>query len=80
MEEKLLQRLRTLRHEYQLGEKALDDLEAKQLNLKETLLRISGAIQVLEELLAEPDQSGAAETSTAQESNQSDELVSDELP
>lgn len=80
MKEKILERLKALKREYSLGKKAIGDLEAKQYNLKETLLRISGAIQVLEELLAEPDQSGAAKTSTAQESNQSDKLAPDELP
>jgi hypothetical protein len=34
----------------------LADLEAKQANLQQTLLRISGAIQVLEELLAQESQ------------------------
>lgn len=80
MKEKLLERLKALKHEYNLGEKAVGDLEAKQNSLKETLLRISGAIQVLEELLAEPDQPDAAKTSIAQESNQFDELVPKELP
>lgn len=37
----------------------LGDLEAKQANLRETLLRISGAIQVLEEVLSEtPEENG----------------------
>ncbi|MEP0916876.1 hypothetical protein NC981_08600 [Leptolyngbya sp. DQ-M1] len=45
------QRLQQLRNEYETGQKMLVDLEAKQLNLRETLLRIDGAIQVLEEVL-----------------------------
>lgn len=55
MEEKLQQRLQTLKTEYEAGQKMLAELEAKQTSLRETLLRISGAIQVLEETLAEPD-------------------------
>jgi hypothetical protein len=37
----------------------LAELEAKQANLRETLLRISGAIQVLEEELARASPSAA---------------------
>lgn len=46
MREQLAQRLNELKAEYESGQKMLADLEAKQVNLKETLLRISGAIQV----------------------------------
>jgi predicted nuclease with TOPRIM domain len=53
MKEKLEQRLQNLKTEYEAGQKMLADLEAKQMNLRETLLRISGAIQVLEEVLEE---------------------------
>lgn len=53
MKEKMEQRLQQLRNEYETGQKMLADLEAKQLNLRETLLRINGAIQVLEEVLEE---------------------------
>ncbi|MBD1823539.1 hypothetical protein H6F51_13710 [Cyanobacteria bacterium FACHB-DQ100] len=51
MREKMEQRLQQLRNEYETGQKMLVDLEAKQVNLRETLLRIDGAIQVLEEVL-----------------------------
>ena len=34
----------------------LADVESKQINIRETLLRISGAIQVLEEELSKTDQ------------------------
>lgn len=52
MQEQLQQRLNELRSEFEAGKAMMADLEAKQTNLRETLLRISGAIQVLEELLA----------------------------
>ena len=51
MKKKLEQRLQSLKSEFESGQKMLADLEAKQANLRETLLRISGAIQVLEEEL-----------------------------
>jgi hypothetical protein len=52
MREQLVQRLGELKAEYQAGQKMLAELEAKQVNLQQTLLRISGAIQVLEELIS----------------------------
>ncbi len=52
MKEKLEQRLQTLKSEFESGQKVLAELEVKQASVRETLLRISGAIQVLEELLA----------------------------
>jgi predicted nuclease with TOPRIM domain len=51
MRERLEQRLSDLKSEFEAGQRMLAELEAKQANLKETLLRISGAIQVLEEEL-----------------------------
>lgn len=53
MKEKLEQRLQELKAEFESGQKMIADLETQQANLKTTLLRISGAIQVLEELLAQ---------------------------
>jgi hypothetical protein len=53
MKEQLTERLGKLREEFAAGQKMLADLEGKQANLQQTLLRISGAIQVLEELLAQ---------------------------
>ncbi len=52
MKQQLEQRLKELRSEFESGQKTLADLEVKQMNLRNTLLRISGAIQVLEEELA----------------------------
>jgi predicted nuclease with TOPRIM domain len=51
MREQLEQRLDELKAEYETGQNMLADLEAQQANLRKTLLRISGAIQVLEEEL-----------------------------
>lgn len=50
-DEKLQARLDELKQEYQLGEGRLRELLQQETALRETLLRISGAIQVLEELL-----------------------------
>jgi predicted nuclease with TOPRIM domain len=52
MKQLLEQRLKELRAEFESGQKMMADLESKQANLRDTLLRISGAIQVLEELSA----------------------------
>ena len=56
--EKLEKRLSTLRAEFESGQKMLAELEAKQASLRETLLRISGAIQVLEEELGTSSEPG----------------------
>jgi len=53
--EKLEQRLTELRAEYESGQRALAELEQKQMTLRDTVLRISGAIQVLEEELGPKD-------------------------
>lgn len=55
MREQLEQRLDVLKTEYQSGQKMLADLDAKRTEVRETLLRISGAIQVLEEVLKHDD-------------------------
>jgi hypothetical protein len=51
MKEQLEQRLQQLKSEYESGQKMLAELEARQRQLRDTLLRISGAIQVIEEEL-----------------------------
>lgn len=56
MRDQLEQRLKALKTELEAGEKVLADLDVRRANLRETLLRISGAIQVLEEELAKTDQ------------------------
>ena len=44
-------RLQKLRREFKTGEAQLEELDRRRAQLRDTLLRISGAIQVLEELL-----------------------------
>ncbi len=56
MKEQLEQRLEALKAEYEAGQKMLADLEARQATLRETLLRIAGAVQVLEEELGRPEE------------------------
>ena len=48
-------RLQSLKNEFAVGQQKLAELEAQEANLRNTLLRISGAIQVLEEELARAD-------------------------
>ena len=52
MKTELEKRLATLKSEYETGQKMLTELEQKRSQLEATMLRISGAIQVIEELLA----------------------------
>ena len=67
MRNKLEERLRELRSELESGRALLDEMETKKANLQSTLLRISGAIQVLEEMLAadNPSEAGAKTTPTS---------------
>ncbi len=50
MRKQIEKRLQELRNEYEAGQKILSELGARQANMQETMLRISGAIQALEEL------------------------------
>lgn len=52
LREQLTARLEELKKEFELGQNRLRELDMQQAQLRETLLRISGAIQVLEETLA----------------------------
>lgn len=56
MKEQLEQRLTELKVEYESGQKMLAELTAKKEHLSDTVLRISGAILVLEEELAKEAQ------------------------
>jgi len=50
--QQLEQRLKEFRAEFEVGRKTLAELENKQVNLRNSLLRISGAIKVIEEKLS----------------------------
>ena len=52
MREQMQTRLEELKKEFEVGQQRLQETERQQALLRETLLRISGAIQVLEEVLA----------------------------
>ncbi len=74
--QRLEQRLKALRQELETGQKLLADLEARRLELQQTILRIGGAIQVLEELLAAPAEPSAANgAAPAETTAPSDALV-----
>ncbi len=51
MKEQVKERIEQLKAEYESGQKMLADLETQASNLRTTMLRISGAIQILEELI-----------------------------
>jgi len=76
MKTQLEQRLKELRAEYESGQKILTDIEQKLVylenrkeNLGETLLRISGAVELLEELLGESGDTPSPGTSAAASSS-----------
>jgi predicted nuclease with TOPRIM domain len=59
-------RLAELKKEFEKGQVELQNMERQQAYLRETLFRISGAAQVLEELLAEGERGMVHETSAHQ--------------
>jgi hypothetical protein len=50
----MTERLKILEEEYRRGQRMLFELDEKRAEMRDTLLRISGAIQVLRELGALP--------------------------
>jgi hypothetical protein len=55
VKKQLEKRLAQLKAEFESGQRVMAELETKQANLRDTLLRISGAIQILEEELGKVD-------------------------
>ena len=62
MKQQLQQRLQQLKTEFESGQQVLAELEEKRANIQNTLLRIQGAIQVLEEELAKVDKDTTADS------------------
>lgn len=56
MKQQLRQRLQQLQTEFESGQKLLTDLQTRQTEVEKSLLRISGAIQVLQEELGKANQ------------------------
>ncbi len=52
-------RLAELEREFRAGEEQLAELLGQEASLRETLLRISGAVQILRELVADEDGAGS---------------------
>lgn len=71
MHDQVQVRIEALRKELEVGQQRMQDLKRQLTQLRDTMLRISGAIQVLEEIQA---QAAAADT-TADKSNGGDELA-----
>lgn len=54
MKEQIEKRLTELRAEFESGQKMMTELESRMAKLRDSMLRIAGAIQMLEELLEQP--------------------------
>ncbi len=57
MKEQLELKINELKAELEAGQKVMDELEMQRSNITYTLLRINGAIQVLEELIQKEEAS-----------------------
>ena len=69
MKDQMEKRLEELKGELAAGEKLLAELHEKQASVQQTMLRIAGAIQVLQELLVH--ESGPERESSAEEEESS---------
>jgi predicted nuclease with TOPRIM domain len=58
VQDQITARLDELKQEYSRGQTRLQELDIQQAALRETMLRISGAIQVLEEMLEQQSAAG----------------------
>jgi len=62
MQNQMEERLEELQRELETGQKRLRELETEQVFVRETCLRISGAIQVLQELIRAAREESDADT------------------
>jgi predicted nuclease with TOPRIM domain len=65
MQQQMQERLAALKKDFETGQSRLKELETEQTYLRETLLRISGAIQVLQEILNQEQPNRPAEANLA---------------
>jgi uncharacterized protein (DUF3084 family) len=65
MKEQLEKRVAELKREFEAGQQKLASVEEQADALRQTLLRISGAIQVLEEEIAKSGEAGKAADSSS---------------
>jgi predicted nuclease with TOPRIM domain len=66
MRDPIQARLETLKKELEKGQAELQKVEAQRTYLHESVLRISGAVQVLEELLDEAQPAGQKEAAPSE--------------
>lgn len=59
--QQLQERLASLQKEFEIGQSRLKELEKEEAYLREMLLRISGAVQVLNELLQQNSEGNSQE-------------------
>ena len=80
MQQQIQSRIAVLKSEFETGQAKLQELEMQQSRIRETLLRISGAIQVLEEMLAsnKPDGGPVPHGSLAAEPSAVNERAEDQ--
>ena len=72
MQEQLRTRIDGLRKELELGQQRLQELEYEQGRVRDTMLRISGAIQVLEEMQKETSLASEASEQSKSAQNQAE--------
>jgi hypothetical protein len=77
MIEQMQARLAALKQEYVTGQSQLRELAQQEAALRETMLRISGAIQVLEELVSLGSQPADREP---HRTRSDDDIAQEELP
>ena len=65
MQEQLKKRLEELKKEYETGQARLRELEAETNHVGETMLRISGAIQVIQEMLNDSNDQEKSESAAS---------------